>query len=104
MHRDEGDGRDSKNGMVEVAARQHFDMVGLGIPLASELALMIPKATGFALQSPCMRDRTTWGPALGGPQNQGLGGEHPFYPLHPCKKTSMHPHPFFGWARPDATS
>jgi hypothetical protein len=38
-HRDEGDEGDSKKGMEEVAARQNFGAVGLGLTLASELAM-----------------------------------------------------------------
>jgi hypothetical protein len=45
--------------MVEVAARQNFGTVGLGLTLASELAKMIPEPTGFALQSPFLLDQTT---------------------------------------------
>jgi hypothetical protein len=45
--------------MAEVAARQNFSRVGLGLTLASELAKVMPETTGFALQSPCLRDQTT---------------------------------------------
>jgi hypothetical protein len=45
--------------MVEVTAEQYFGTVSRGITLASELAKMIPKATGYVLQSPCLMDQTT---------------------------------------------
>jgi hypothetical protein len=38
--------------MAEVATRQNFGAVGLGLTLASELAKMIPETTGFALLIP----------------------------------------------------
>jgi hypothetical protein len=44
--------------MAEVADRQNFSWVGLGLALASELAKMIPETTGLALLSPCLLDRT----------------------------------------------
>ena len=56
-HRDEGDEGDCKKVMLEVAARQNFGTVGLGLTLASELAKMTPEATGFAFHSPCLLDR-----------------------------------------------
>ena len=56
-HRDEGDESDKKD-MAEVAARQNFGAVGLGLTLASELAKMIPEATCSALQSACLLNRT----------------------------------------------
>ena len=56
-HRDEGSEGDKK-GMAEVAARQNFGAVGLGLTLASELAKMVPEATCSALQSPCPQNRT----------------------------------------------
>jgi hypothetical protein len=87
--------RDSKNGIVEIAARQSFSTVGLGILRASELVKMIPKATGFALQSPCQLGWTIWGSSSSRPQNQGLGGAPHFIPFIPVKKTSMHLHPCF---------
>jgi hypothetical protein len=89
------DNGDSKNGIVEIAARQSFSTVGLGISLASELVKMIPKATGFALQSPCQLGWTIWGSSSSRPQNQGLGGAPHFIPFIPVKKTSMHLHPCF---------
>jgi hypothetical protein len=58
-HRDEGDEGDCKKVMLEVAARQNFLTVGLGLTLASELAKMIPEATGSTLQSPCLLNWTT---------------------------------------------
>jgi hypothetical protein len=45
--------------MVEVTARKNFGTVDLGLTLASELAMMIPEAAGFALQSPFLLDQTT---------------------------------------------
>ena len=45
--------------MAEVALRQYFVTVGLGLTLASELAKMITETIGFALQSPYLLDRTT---------------------------------------------
>jgi len=45
--------------MAEIAAGQNFGTIGLGLTLASELAKMIPEATYFALQSPCLLDRIT---------------------------------------------
>ena len=58
-HKDEWDKGDCKKGMAEVAARQHLGAIGLGLTLASELAKMIPNATGFALQSPWLLNHTT---------------------------------------------
>jgi hypothetical protein len=45
--------------MAEVAAGQNFGTISLGLTLASELAKMMPEATGFTLQSPCLLDRIT---------------------------------------------
>jgi hypothetical protein len=71
--------------MAEVAAWQNFGAVGLGLTLASQLAEMIPEATGFALQSPCLLKSGNLNTASVSSRKQGLGGEHPFYPLHHCK-------------------
>ena len=55
----QGDEGDGKKGMAEVAEGQNFDTVGLGLALASQLAKMIPEATVFAVQSPCLLDQTS---------------------------------------------
>ena len=83
-HRDEGDRGDKgdcKKGMAEVAAWQNFGAAGLGLTLASQLAEMIPEATGFALQSPYLLKSDNLNTASVSSGKQGLGGEHPFYPL-----------------------
>jgi len=44
---------------IERMAWQNFSKFGLRLPLARELAKMIPEPTGYAFQSPCLLDQTT---------------------------------------------